>query len=443
MIQNMRARRVWVARLARSLVDCVVFAITENSDEGNTMKMFVRGTLFLTFVSTAAQAQFNAGTQTSETNLPFTVTQVATFNLPWRIAFLPDGRMLITEKVGPLWLVTQQGAKTPVANVPAVLYGGQGGMLGVYLSPNYATDRNVYLTYSEPGEPGGSSLALARAQLSIADSTASLEGIQVIWRDGERGRGGQFGAAVAFSPDGQYLFLTVGDRQRMTPAQDPDQPLGKILRLTLDGKPAPGNPQAGKIGAASVPVIDPPRNTELAKTAPVVRTYTFPGPNLTPSETWSTGHRTPYGLVFAPDGRLWELEHGPRGSDELNLIEPGKNYGWPLVSYATNYDGVPIPSPDTRPDLTKPVIYWTPVIAPGNITFYSGAMFPQWQGSALIGGLASKTLIRITFDGKGGATPAERWDVGHRIRDVAVGPDGAVWMIEDKNPGGLFRVTPK
>ena len=188
----------------------------------------------------------------------------------------------------------------------------------------------------------------------------------------------------------------------MTPAQDPNQPLGKILRLTLDGKPAPGNPMAGKTGAASVPVIDPPADTEAAKTAPVVRTYTFPGPNLTPAETWSTGHRTPYGLAFAPDGRLWEVEHGPKGGDELNLIEPGKNYGWPLVSYATNYNGVPIPSPDTRPDLTKPVIYWTPIIAPGNLIFYKGAMFPQWNGSALVGGMASKTLNRITFDGKAG-----------------------------------------
>jgi glucose/arabinose dehydrogenase len=407
------------------------------------MKTFVRAALFATLVSSAAQAQVNMGNQPPETSNPFSVTQVASFNLPWRIAFLPDGRMLITEKVGPLWLVTQQGGKTPVANVPAVLSAGQGGMLGVYLSPNYATDHNVYLTYSEPGEPSGSSLALARAQLTIGDSTASLDGLQVIWRDGERGRGGQFGAAIAFSPDKQFLYLTVGDRQRMTPAQDPDQPLGKILRLTLDGKPAPGNPNAGKIGAATVPVIDPPRNTELAKTATVVRTYTFPGPNLTPSETWSTGHRTPYGLAFAPDGRLWELEHGPKGGDELNLIEAGKNYGWPLVSYATNYDGVPIDSPDTRPDLTKPVIYWTPVIAPGNITFYSGTMFPQWQGNALIGSLASKTLIRVIFDGKGGAATAERWDVGHRIRDVAVGPVGAVWLIEDANPGALYRVTPK
>ncbi len=406
------------------------------------MKMVVRATLLLSLASAALQAQLNAGNQPPAPTLPFTMTPVATFNLPWRIAFLPDGRMLVTEKVGPLWLVTQEGAKTAVANVPAVAYGGQGGMLGVYASPDYATTGHVYLTYSEPGD-GGSSLALARAKLSLANTTATLEGLEVIWRDGGRGRGGQFGAAVAFSPDKQCLFLSVGDRQRMTPAQDPDSPLGKILRLTLDGKPAPGNPHAGQVGAASVPIINPPRDTELAKTAPVVSTYNFPGPNLSPAETWSSGFRTPYGLAFSPDGRLWELEHGPRGGDELNLIEPGKNYGWPLVSYAVNYNGVEIPSPDTRPDLTKPVIYWTPVIAPGSITFYNGAMFPQWTGSALIGGLATKSLSRITFDGTGGATPAERWDVGHQIRDVAVAPDGAVWMIENAKEGGLCRVTPK
>jgi glucose/arabinose dehydrogenase len=403
----------------------------------------VMALMFLALVATRVDAQINAGEQAPEASLPFTMTPVATFNLPWRIAFLPDGRMLITEKVGPLWLVTQEGAKTPVANVPEVLYGGQGGMLGVYVSPHYEHDHYVYLTYSEPGDPGGSSLALARADLAIGKYSASLLGLKVIWRDGERGKGGQFGAAVAFAPDGKSLFLTVGDRQRMTPAQDPNQPLGKILHLTLDGKPAPNNPMAGKTGAASVDVIDPPKDTEAAKTAPVVRTYTFPGPNLTPAETWSMGHRTPYGLAFAPDGRLWELEHGPKGGDELNLIEPGKNYGWPLVSYAVNYDDVPIPSPDTRPDLTKPVIYWRPVIAPGNMVFYKGKMFPAWQGNALIGGLVTKTLSRIIFDGKGGAKPAERWEVGHRIRDVAVAPDGAVWLLEDANPGALFRVTPK
>jgi glucose/arabinose dehydrogenase len=397
--------------------------------------------MFLATALSGALAQVNAGEQKSEPKLPFTVTQIATLNLPWRIAFLPDGRMLITEKIGGLWLVNQQGVKVPVANIPAVLWEGQGGMLGVYISPHYAKDHNVYLTYSEPGD-GGSSLALARAQLKIGKDAASLEGLQVIWRDGERGQGGQFGAAVAFSPDGKYLFLSSGDRQRMTPAQDANQPLGKILRLTLDGKPAPGNPMAGKIGAASVPVIDPPEDTVAAKTAPVVRTYTFPGPNLTPSETWASGFRTPYGLAFAPNGKLWELEHGPRGGDELNLIEPGKNYGWPLVSYGHNYNGVPIPSPDTRPDLTKPVIYWVPVIAPGNLMFYKGALFPQWNGSALISAMGSEALIRITFDGKGGAQTAERWDMGRRVRDVEVAPDGALWMIEDASPGGVFRITP-
>ena len=407
------------------------------------MKSLIIAGLFLSLVANRADAQINAGMQQPEASVPFTLTQITTLKLPWRIAFLPDGRMLITEKVGGLWLVTQQGAKTAVSNIPAVLFKGQGGMLGVFISPHYASDHSVYLTYSEPGKPSGSSLALAKAQLKLGKDLASLENLKVIWRDGERGKGGQFGAAIAFSPDSKYLYLTVGDRQRMTPAQDPNQPLGKILRLTLDGKPAPGNPMAGKTGAASVPVIDPPKNTEAAKTAPVIRTYHFTGPNLTPSETWSMGHRTPYGLAFAPDGRLWEVEHGPQGGDELNLIEPTKNYGWPLVSYAVNYDNTPIPSPDTRPDLTKPVIYWTPIIAPGNLMFYKGAMFPQWNGSALISGLASEAILRITFDGKGGAKPAERWEVRHRVRDVEVAPDGALWLLEDENPGGVFRVTPK
>jgi glucose/arabinose dehydrogenase len=406
------------------------------------MKQLVIAGLFTALAATQAGAQINDGEQKPEATLPFNMTQVTTLSFPWRIAFLPDGRMLITEKTGGVQLVTQQGAKTPVANVPPVLYKGQGGQLGVFLSPHYARDHEVYLTYSEPGD-GGSSLALARAKLVLKGDSASLEDLKVIWRDGERGNGGQFGAQIAFAPDGKSLFLSVGERQRFTPAQDPNQPLGKILHLTLDGKPAPGNPMAGKTGTPTVPIIDPPADTEAAKTAPVVRTYTFPGPNLTPAETWSMGHRTPYGLAFAPNGQLWEVEHGPKGGDELNLIQPGKNYGWPLVSYATNYNGKPIPSPETRPDLTEPVIYWTPVIAPGSLMFYTGKMFPQWDGSALLSGLATKSLNRITFDGKGGAKPAERWDVGHRIRDVEQAPDGSLWMVEDANPGGLFHVTPK
>jgi len=396
----------------------------------------------LLVAATPATAQINAGNLAPTPDKPFTVTRVTTFNMPWRMAFLPDGRMLVTEKPGKVWLATQQGEKIEVTGVPAVLFQGQGGLLGIYVAPTYASDQGVYLTYSEPGDEG-SSLALAHAKLVIGKGTAKLDKLKIIWREMPKGKGGQFGGAIAFSPDHKYLFLTVGDRQRMTPAQDPDQALGKILRLTLDGKPAPGNPMAGKRGTQTVALIDPPRDTEKAKTAPVVSRYTIPGPNLAPAETWSTGHRTPYGLAFAPDGRLWEIEHGPRGGDELNLIEPGKNYGWPLVSYAVNYDGVPIPSPDTRPDLTKPVIYWTPVIAPGNLAFYTGDLFPAWKGSAFAGGLGSMTLNRITFDDKGGAKPAERWKMDFRVRDVEQGPDGALWLLEDANPGGLYRLTPQ
>jgi glucose/arabinose dehydrogenase len=402
-----------------------------------------RTLLLMLCAASPVLAQINAGPLAPASQAPFVVTQVAEFDLPWRLAFLPDGRMLITEKGGKLFLATSTGEKVEVTGVPPVYFEKQNGLLGVYLAPDHATDRGVYLTYSEPGDdPGTSSLALALATLQINKRAASLNDLKVIWRDPIKGRGGQVGAAVAFSPDKQYLYLTAGDRQRFTPAQDPNQPAGKILRLTLDGKPAPGNPSAGKTGAGSVAVIDPAANTEAAKTAPVVRTYVFPGPNLTPAETWTSGHRTPYGLAFAPDGRLWEIEHGPRGGDELNLIEPGKNYGWPLVSYAVNYDGTPIPSPDTRPDLTKPVIYWTPVIAPGNLMFYSGKLFAQWTGSAFAGGLISKSLNRIIVDGPS-AKPAERWSMGFRVRDVEQAPDGALWLLEDAHSGGLYRLTPK
>jgi glucose/arabinose dehydrogenase len=397
--------------------------------------------LMATAASLPAAAQINAGEKQSDTNLPFTMTEVASFDLPWRIAFLPDGRMLITEKVGRVVLVAQDGKKTELGGVPPVYWQGQNGMLGVFLSPHYATDHNVYLTYVEAGEYGGG-LVLARAQLGFNADRARLENLQVLWRQLPKGKGGQDGAQIAFAPDGNSLFMTVGDRQRFTPAQDPSQPVGKILHLTLDGKPAPDNPNAGKTGESTIPLIDPAADTEKAKTAPVVSTYTFTGPNLTPAETWTVGHRTPYGLAFGPDGRLWEVEHGPRGGDELNLIEKGKNYGWPLVSFGVNYDGVPVGDPNTRPDLTKPVIYWTPIIAPGNIMFYKGDMFPQWKGSALMGGMATMTVNRIVFDGKGGATPAERWSVGHRIRDVEEAPDGSLWMLEDAYPGALFHVTP-
>src|SRR6266704_875857 len=202
-----------------------------------TMKL-VKAALLFTVGAVAASAQVNVGEQKPEASLPFTMTTVATFKLPWRLAFLPDGRMLITEKPGPVWLVSQQGEKIQVENTPPVYWQGQSGMHGVFLSPRYATNHSIYLTYAEPGDYGGG-LALARARLNVTATSARLANFEVLWRQMPRGKGGQEGAQVAFSPDGQYLFLTVGERQRFTPAQDPDQPAGKILRLTLNGKPAP------------------------------------------------------------------------------------------------------------------------------------------------------------------------------------------------------------
>jgi len=389
-----------------------------------------------------AVAEINAGHDKPNPNKPFIETTIATFDYPWAIAFLPSGSLLVTEKPGHLWIVSPDGKrKFEVAGVPEVHYEGQGGLLDVAVGPTYARDHSIYLTYSEPGE-GGSSLALARAHLIGNAKGFRLDGLKVIWRQLPKGEGGQFGGIVTFSPDGKYLFLSSGERQRFTPAQDPNQALGKILRLTLDGKPAPGNPWAGKTGSTTVTVIDPPKDTEAAKKAKG-RTVKLPGPNLTPAETWTTGHRNPYGLAFDPQGRLWEIEMGPKGGDELNLLKPGKNYGWPIVSNGINYDGVPIPRHDTHPEFVPPVVYWNPVIAPTGLAFYEKNLFPQWKGSAFTGGLASQSLVRIKFDGKGGANEAERWDMGHRIRDVAVGPYGALWLIEDEDGGRLLKLTPK
>jgi glucose/arabinose dehydrogenase len=373
---------------------------------------------------------------------PFVATQVGDFEEPWAIAFLPDGRALVTEKRGGLKIWRSGGPAIDVAGAPAVAYGGQGGMLDVAPAPDFAASRLVYLSYAEPG-PGGSGLALARARLVEEGGAARLDGLRVIWRQLPRGQGGQFGGIIAFAPDGGSLFLSSGERQRFTPAQDPDQALGKILHLTLDGAPASVNPGAGRTGASSVLVTDPPDNTGDAAGAPG-RRVTLATPNLTPAETWSTGHRNPYGLAFAPDGRLWEHEMGPMGGDELNLIEPGRNYGWPLVSNGDNYDGSPIPDHPTRPDLAAPALFWNPSVSPAGLVFYTGAMFPAWRGSALMGALSGQALIRIAFDG---AAPrkADQWDMRTRIRDVAQAPDGSVFLLEDGGHGAggrLYRLTP-
>jgi glucose/arabinose dehydrogenase len=379
--------------------------------------------------------------QSTESSRSFAISQVTTFDFPWAMAFLPGtNTAIVTEKPGRVWLVdVATGRKQLVNGAPRVVYGGQGGLLDIVLAPGFANNQLVYLTYSEPSANGGSGLALARAKLVRDSNGARLDGTQLLWHDSGGGQGGQFGAAVAIAPDGKSLFLTTGDRQRFTPAQDPNEPLGKVLHLTLDGKPAPDNPMAGRLGATTETITDPPEDTEAARTARG-RQVRLPGPNLTPEETWSTGHRNGYGLAFTPDGRLWETEMGPRGGDELNLIQHGRNYGWPIVSEGVNYDGVPIPH-SGHPEFMAPKLYWVPSISPTSLLIYSGKLFPQWRGSGFIGALSGKVLVRVTFNGDS-AQKADVWDMGMRIRWVGEGPDGAIYLLEDNSDGRLLRLTP-
>jgi len=362
----------------------------------------------------AAGGNATAATAPSTDGKPFTVTPVAQFAEPWAMTFLPDGRMLVTEKAGKLKLVSADGkAAIDVSGVPAVAYAGQGGLGDVVIHPDFAGTGYVYLSYAEKGE-GGQGAAVARAKLVEADGGARLDGLQVIWRQEPKVDGdGHYGHRLAFSPDG-FLFISSGERQKFTPAQDMDQNLGKIIRLTDTGGIPSENPfyDQGRIKA----------------------------------QIWSYGHRNPLGLAFAADGTLWEHEMGPEGGDEFNRIEKGSNYGYPLVSNGDHYDGKPIPDHDTRPELNAPEVSWTPVISPAGLVIYSGDSFPAWKGSALIGGLSSKALVRVAIDGTT-AREAERFDMGERIREVEQGPDGAVWLIEDqdgagKSGGRLLKLTP-
>ena len=345
----------------------------------------------------------------------FAIAEIGSFQAPFAMAFLPDGSLLVTEKAGKLKLRKDFGHPvivTDVAGVPTVAQGGQGGLLGVAVAPDYARSAIVYLSYAEPA-PQGSQLALASAKLVLAQGAPVLSGLHVIWRSGSAGPGGQFGAKITFSPDGRYLFLTSGERQRFTPAQDPDQLIGKIVRLTLDGRAAPGNPYAGQ------------------------------GP--VQAMIWTSGHRNPYGLVFAPGGRLWEEEMGPKGGDELNLIEPGRNYGWPVVSNGDNYSGQPIPDHPSRPEFAAPALWWNPSISPGGMIYYHGAMFPALRGSLLIGALSGQGIAHVKVNGAS-AAPVDFWDMKTRIRDVAEAPDGSIWLLEDgeRGAGGrLLRLTPQ
>lgn len=368
---------------------------------------------------------------------PFKTTAVGQFNSPFALAFLPDGRVLVTEKSGTLRLRGLDGRVVTVTGTPQVAAGGQGGLLDVAVAPDFATGHGIYLSFSEP-RPGGSSLALARGTLVEVNGTARLDGLSIIWRGGSDGHGGQYGANIAFSPNGTLLYLSSGERQRFTPAQDVNQSLGKVLRLTLGGAPSRSNPMAGRVGTPTVPVIEPPADSRAALTAPS-HPVQQPSPNLFPSEIISMGHRNPYGLAFDAGGHLWEVEMGPQGGDEVNLILPGRNYGWPNTSQGTNYNGVDIPDDTPGDGYEAPRVWWNPSISPGGMMIYSGLMFPQWKGSMLIAALGAQSLIRVSLN-RTIAKKAEQWSMGARIRDVAQAPDGAVWLLQDD--GKLLRLTP-
>jgi glucose/arabinose dehydrogenase len=340
-----------------------------------------------------------------------TVTDEAVFDEPWAMTFLPgSGYALITEKKGKLKLWRHGLRLRDVAGVPAVAYGGQGGFGDVVPAPDYKTSKMLYLSWVESGSGDTRGAVVGRAKLEFTASGPRLQGLKIIWRQGPKVSGqGHFSHRIAFSPDGQYLFISSGERQKFTPAQNLKVNLGKIVRLLPDGRPAPGNPFATGVGA---------------------------GPQI-----WSYGHRNLLGLKFDANGQLWDLEHGPMGGDEINRVMPGTNYGWPLVSNGDNYDGTPIPRHATRPDLAAPAISWNPVIAPGDFIFYSGALFAGWKGQAICTGLVSEGLVRVSLDGKS-AQEIERIPLGNRIREIEEGPDGAIYILEDGAGGRLRKLTP-
>lgn len=359
-----------------------------------------------------ALAACSASTPAVSQNAPFTVTPVADFDAPWAMTFLPDGRMLVTEKKGQLKLASADAkAITVVSGTPAVDFAGQGALMDVVLHPDFARNGIVYLSWSEAGA-GGKGVALGRGKLVETNGAARLEGFETIFRARPFVSGnGHYSGRIAFSPDKKFLFFANGERQKFDPAQDKAMTLGKILRLTPKGKPAPGNP--------------------------LVKDGFQP-------EVWSYGHRNVLGIAFDAAGNLWEQEMGPKGGDELNLVLPGKNYGYPLVSDGDHYDGRPIPRHSTRPDLEAPKVSWNPVISPGGLIIYSGKLFPQWKGDAFIGGLSSEALVRVDINGAT-AAKGDQWPMGARIREVEEGPDGAIWLLEDGERGSqgrLLKLTP-
>ena len=350
---------------------------------------------------------------------PFKVSEIAKFGTPWAMAFLPGSGVrltnmaLLTEKEGRLWLVDAgSGKRTAVSGVPEVKVAGQGGLGDVMPHPDFAGNQRVYLSYVEGGPNGTSGAALGYGRLDLSNPEApALKGFKVIWRQQPKvGGSGHFSHRIAFGPDG-LIYLSSGERQKFDPAQDMGMNLGKVLRLTDEGAPGPGNPWASRGGIAA--------------------------------QFWTIGHRNILGLSFAPDGRLWGAEMGPKGGDEINLILPGGNYGWPKASNGSHYDGRDIPDHRPGDGFEAPKAWWDPSISPGAMIIYSGDKFPQWKGDALVGALSGEALIRVDTDGDR-ARKAEQWPMNARIRAVDQGPDGSVYLLEDGESGGrLLRLDPR
>ena len=367
------------------------------------------------FLAAACQPSTSDAAPPSSSDKPFETTVIADFDEPWAMAFIPGTPYaLITEKKGKLKLWESKGAVVDVEGVPTVAYGGQGGLGDIILHPDFANNGYVYLSFAEAGE-GGFGAAVARGKLDLKAAKPTLTDVQVIWRQDPKVSGqGHYGHRMAFGPDGM-LYISSGERQKFQPAQDLNQNLGKIVRLTDGGMVPSDNP--------------------------------FYDQGRVKSQIWSYGHRNPLGLAFDANGRLWNQEMGPEGGDELNLVKKAANYGYPKASNGRNYGAATDDLPDHAPGdgFEAPKVFWNPAISPGGLMIYSGDMFKAWKGSAFIGGLGAKALVRVKLDGEN-ATKADQWDMGARIREVEQGPDGAIWVLEDQRAGSegrLLKLTPK
>lgn len=355
-------------------------------------------------------------TAAAEVEPALKIEEIGSFDRPWAAAFVPGTNLLvITLKAGGMrGIDTATGREFTVTGTPDVDFGGQGGFGDVAFLPAEASDtvgeRAIYLSWVEAGADDTRGAVVGRGTMTCTPGgDCAIDGLEIIWRQAPKVTGrGHYSHRIRFSPDGRYMFVSSGDRQKMEPAQDTTNTIGSIVRLNLDGTPADGNPMAD---AAS------PTN-----------------------QIWSYGHRNVLGIDFDAEGRLWDVEHGPAGGDELNLVKPGQNYGWPTVSDGEHYDGTPIPNHETQPEFARYAVTWTPVIAPGDMIFYRGDMFGAWRGDALIAGLSSEALVRVEIDGET-ATEAARYELGGRLRSVDEGPDGTLWVLQDGQEAHLLKVT--